>query len=200
MKHSISWNQNVTYSVIPTEKSFDTIFIKQQKKKVKLTKNEYYLFEIRVEQSDNHYVMDPLILVGCIVGYKQEREDWIDLFEIYSIYSSLNVFSDENNSLTNKLTSEDLLRDDLIQEYELFNEYQHEVSEQSSDGQLIQHNKSTSTSEDVEAEPIVINSQENQAIEESKAFQREMEKSYLFLINSFDLYSALDINPQPFVI
>ncbi|KAG2378408.1 hypothetical protein C9374_008551 [Naegleria lovaniensis] len=114
--------------IIPTERSFDTVILKQQKRQVRYYKNQYYLFEIRVEQGDYLYVMEPLILVG-LVKTKEERDDWTDLFEIYSIYSSLNVFTEDEFTLASTLTREDKLRERLIQEYELFDEYQNEVRE-----------------------------------------------------------------------
>ncbi|KAF0974657.1 hypothetical protein FDP41_006131 [Naegleria fowleri] len=189
VKHTFSWNQNVTYSIIPTERSFDTVILKQQKRKVRYYKNQYYLFEIRVEQGDYLYVMEPLILVG-LVKTKEERDDWTDLFEIYSIYSSLNVFTEDEFTLASTLTREDKLRDRLIQEYELFNEYQNEVregvntsSQQSSLKQSSQQQQETLQNIDIDNKPRL--SIIDNPFEESKAFQKEMEKSYSHLIQSF---------------
>ncbi|KAG2372888.1 hypothetical protein C9374_012187 [Naegleria lovaniensis] len=180
VKHTFSWNQNVTYSIIPTERSFDTVILKQQKRQVRYYKNQYYLFEIRVEQGDYLYVMEPLILVG-LVKTKEERDDWTDLFEIYSIYSSLNVFTEDEFTLASTLTREDKLRERLIQEYELFDEYQNEVREGVKLGPNVSSNL---TQPETEYNPRL--STIDNPYEESKAFQKEMEKSYSHLIQSFE--------------
>ena len=187
VKHSFSWNQNVTFSLVPTEKSFDTVVAKSIKKATRYNRSQYFLFEIRVEQGDNFYVMDPLILVG-LVRTKEERDDWADLFEIYSIYSSLNVLTEDDFTLSSTMTREETLRDYFIQEYELFDEYQNEVREQGENQQNF--NNRGETVMDPRLSTI-----EN-PFEETNAFQREMEKSYTFLIQSFDPYLAINSQSQ----
>ncbi|KAL9652520.1 hypothetical protein ABK040_000091 [Willaertia magna] len=185
IKYSFNFNHSVTYSPVTTERNFDTIQVKHQKKKMKLTRGDYFLFELRIENND---ITDPLILIGCLLD-KQERNDWLELFEVYSIYNSLSLFSD---SLDNILTCEDQFRDDLRQEYELFDEYQQELKEQNekneeifNDNQLIINELDNNTIISPEMEKKLKILQEMPPFD-SKVFQSEMEKVYLNLLSQFD--------------